>query len=246
MGLLVRNRALSGYAIVLVEQGRGFFFSRPSGRLPVQAGSVLWLFPGVAHSYGPEPVWHERWMLFTGPLAERLGEQGYLDAGNPVHQIGHDSETLSAFDRSWRAYQSGGQYAMALATAALIEFIIRSAEAQSNKSEQRRRLDHIVGNAMRIIDEEALVGCSPSDIAKRLKVPYSTLRRRFVKATGFSPRDYAIAVRLKRAKELLVSDERPIADVARSCGFEDAFYFARLFADRVGMTPTQFRRTGRL
>jgi AraC-like DNA-binding protein len=34
----------------------------------------------------------------------------------------------------------------------------------------------------------------------------------------------------------------PVEAIAGECGYEDAGYFSRLFARRVGLTPSQYRR----
>jgi len=240
---LVQQRTLSGFGVVLIDKGEGFFTTRQSGRDKVRTGSAFWLFPNVVHSYGPDQAWKERWLLFDGALCSAMAAQGYLDPARAVTYVGHDAEAMAAFGRAWRAYQAGGPHAVALASAALTEFIIRAATAKQAMGGATLR-DHIAERAMRILDERAVEGVSPAEIARGLGVPHSTLRRRFSMATGFSLRDYAISVRLRRSQELLVTTKLPIAEVAYHAGFADPFYFTRLFTKRVGMTPSVFRRLG--
>jgi transcriptional regulator GlxA family with amidase domain len=69
-----------------------------------------------------------------------------------------------------------------------------------------------------------------------------TFVRRFAKATGMSPLDYIHALRLEEAKQILETQDLPIEAVALEVGYQDNGFFGRMFRQRVGMTPGQYRR----
>jgi AraC-like DNA-binding protein len=66
--------------------------------------------------------------------------------------------------------------------------------------------------------------------------------RRFREVTGMSFRAYVAAVRLARARHLLVSSRRSITDIAHDVGFYDLPHFDRTFRAWFGVTPLAFRR----
>jgi transcriptional regulator GlxA family with amidase domain len=54
--------------------------------------------------------------------------------------------------------------------------------------------------------------------------------------------------RVSRAAKLLVDPQaahRSVTEIAFACGFSDSTHFGRVFAARMGMTPTRWRRHGR-
>ena len=53
---------------------------------------------------------------------------------------------------------------------------------------------------------------------------------------------YVIGQRLQQAAYLLRDRNLRITDVARQVGYEDLFYFSKLFKDRYGVSPREFRR----
>jgi AraC family transcriptional regulator len=69
--------------------------------------------------------------------------------------------------------------------------------------------------------------------------------RAFKKSTGQSPRQYVITRRIERAKELLRSPRRDIADVANLVGFSTQSHFTAVFHRHCGITPKRFRDTCR-
>lgn len=241
-----RERVLPGYAVVLVEDGGGWFDSRPSGRLRIAAPCLFWLLPGVAHSYWADPGWRERWYLFDGPLAGALRDTGAIAAADPLHPCPVDSPCHRAFERCWAASRDQGPVGPAAAAAALHELIVASQAIRLGYEPGGRPRDRLVAAAIGLIEAPGGDARSPEGIAAELAVPYSTLRRRFKAITGGSLRDHAIGCKLKRAKALLATTGEPVHAVAAASGFDDPYYFSRLFAKRVGCSPSEFRRTGRL
>jgi AraC-like DNA-binding protein/mannose-6-phosphate isomerase-like protein (cupin superfamily) len=80
-----------------------------------------------------------------------------------------------------------------------------------------------------------------TDIEELAHMSSSALLRLFKEATGFSPVDYLIHVRISRAIELFRDYERTITEAAFSVGFIDSNYFARQFKRIMKMSPSQYR-----
>lgn len=72
---------------------------------------------------------------------------------------------------------------------------------------------------------------------------------RFARVTkrlfGLSPQQMIAQTRLQAATSLLESSRRSIAEIAVSCGFMDHSAFTRAFKTALGLTPTQYRASGR-
>ena len=64
----------------------------------------------------------------------------------------------------------------------------------------------------------------------------------FRERTGFSPNDYLLRFRVKKAKELLASGNDSSLCIASRCGFPDSRYFSRVFKQHTGNTPLGYRR----
>lgn len=64
----------------------------------------------------------------------------------------------------------------------------------------------------------------------------------FTEALGVSPREYMMRKRIERAQMLLWRTDMSIKQVADAAGCEESAYFCRVFKQRTGMTPGQYRR----
>ncbi|GED69819.1 HTH-type transcriptional activator Btr [Brevibacillus reuszeri] len=64
---------------------------------------------------------------------------------------------------------------------------------------------------------------------------YSTL---FKQKMGRAPIEYVTAIRMNRAKEILIRTNEKVSDVARQVGYKDEFYFSRRFKKQYGVAPS--------
>lgn len=87
------------------------------------------------------------------------------------------------------------------------------------------------------------VESSPVDaMTRRSGLSPSSLKRRFKRATGYSPLDYVQRLRVEEAKRRLERSDDPIDVICWSIGYEEAPFFRRLFRRLTRLTPADYRR----
>ncbi len=82
------------------------------------------------------------------------------------------------------------------------------------------------------------------EIADVTGLSASHYSRLFLNRTGHPPIDYFIQLKIQRACHLLDNSGWMIADVAREMGFDDQFYFSRVFRKVMAMSPVEYRKRG--
>jgi len=80
-----------------------------------------------------------------------------------------------------------------------------------------------------------------TDIAEYCCLDRSYLSKIFKTATNYSPQEYLIRYRLKKAKQLLKDADIPIQHVAYAVGYNDPFSFSKIFKKELGITPSEYR-----
>lgn len=75
-------------------------------------------------------------------------------------------------------------------------------------------------------------------LADTLHVSAAYLSRTFKALQGESPSNYLMKLRLRRARDLLAQNQLTIAEVARSVGYQDPYYFSKLFKRHFGTAPS--------
>ncbi|MBE7029864.1 MAG: helix-turn-helix transcriptional regulator [Ruminococcaceae bacterium] len=78
-------------------------------------------------------------------------------------------------------------------------------------------------------------------LAELTHLEKSYLSRIFKKKFHQSPIDYLILLRLSRARDLLLSTDMTINEIAISCGYTNISFFIASYKKNYGMTPAQYR-----
>jgi transcriptional regulator GlxA family with amidase domain len=108
-----------------------------------------------------------------------------------------------------------------------------------------QRLDH--GDAAILKVQHWLQATGARDhavpvLAARAGLEERTFLRRFRKATGLRPTEYAQQIRIAKAREALELSRRPVAQIAWEVGYGDASAFRKLFQRVTGLAPADYRR----
>ena len=98
-----------------------------------------------------------------------------------------------------------------------------------------------VDMAKRYMDENFSKPVKVEDVAEYVGLDRKYLRNLFSKYLGVSTKEYLMNIRIEKAKELLISEEISVADVAESVGYTDALAFSKIFKTHVGISPVEFR-----
>jgi len=80
-----------------------------------------------------------------------------------------------------------------------------------------------------------------SDYAKLACKSVPTFNREFKKIFNASPAKWIVKKRLALARELLENSSNSIAEIGYECGFQNQAHFSRVFKDKMGVSPLQFR-----
>jgi len=80
------------------------------------------------------------------------------------------------------------------------------------------------------------------DLCREFDYSRSYLNRRFQAKTGQSLAAYAMGLKIGEAKRLIRETELNFAQISARLAFENPQYFSRVFKEKTGMTPTEFKK----
>ncbi|MDR1283525.1 MAG: AraC family transcriptional regulator [Opitutaceae bacterium] len=246
--------------LAIVTAGAGEHLTE-QGSYPVAAGDVFFIPPELPHGYArtqglgltnvlflpsrlPEPGEELRAMPGWRALFEL--EPKYRDmhgaAGHlrlPPEELARTMALVRTLDNECREYRPGGTTLVMAVFQQLLVMLARS--YVPNAAEAGRRL-LAVEKVIDHIDTRCTDELSLDTLARMAGMSLSTFKRAFRGVTGTSPIDYVMQARLGRACHLLRTSETSITDAALEAGFNDSNYFARVFRQRMGVTPREWRR----
>ena len=101
---------------------------------------------------------------------------------------------------------------------------------------------YLVDRALAIVERNFARDLSDASVAGQLGLSTSHFRFLFKEATGQPFHKYVVALRLEKAKKMLVEQDLAVSEVARAVGFGGLSHFSRAFTQRFSVSPTHIRR----
>ena len=83
---------------------------------------------------------------------------------------------------------------------------------------------------------------SLNELSERVGLSKYYFAREFRRITGYTAVSYINLVRCEKARKLLSDNRLSINDVAEQCGFANQSYFSKIFFERTGMKPFEYRK----
>lgn len=111
-----------------------------------------------------------------------------------------------------------------------------------SETEQQKLPEHIY-RIQNWISDNYQRHLSVGEIAALFHYNPDYLSNDFKKHSGVSLTQYINSLRIKTAKDLLITDDMSMRELAFYCGFSDDKYFFRVFRQMTGMSPLTYKQT---
>ncbi|HYF67747.1 MAG TPA: helix-turn-helix domain-containing protein [Ohtaekwangia sp.] len=108
---------------------------------------------------------------------------------------------------------------------------------------QKQHHDDVVKKAQEYIEKNAHQKISIDRLSSKLAVGRRNFDRRFIKATGDTPLEYAQRVRIEAAKRAFENTPKTVNEVMYEVGYSDAKAFREVFRRITGRSPLEYRST---
>ena len=227
----IKSHSHEIWEIVANLQGFGIFCY--GGReIPFQPGSIVCIPPGVSHSKQSEQGYRDLWIWTTDfILPERRtpvflqenGDYGIISMMRILYSVQH------------RKIPNADAVSGALLNS-IEQMILSYLKRSPFDTSVEQITDLIVRNFQ---DPDFSLGACLSGSGY---CP-DHMRRLFRKETGKTPHEYLMDLRIKSAKNLLISrkiSNYTISEIATFSGFRDATYFCRAFKKATGRAPAEY------
>ena len=253
--LNIPERLILDHELVLILSGGGRFHAG-SETISFQTGSLLFIPPFVRHRFDSDPGETSHVAVhfdlaahfppFAADLQRRPPYEVRLTHGLslPSRSVVRGGESVHRWLLEIVAHFARGNPSARLRAEALLLNVLAAlcdapaaAPPQAINQASRQRLERALSHLECHLAEHLV----PADLARAAGLSSSHFTRLFRLWTGLPPGEYLLRKRVEQACKLLGDSTLSIKEVAARSGFDDPYYFSKVFRRIDGLTPTLFR-----
>lgn len=235
------------YVLHYILNGKGTF--HVDGRIYTLCKDQGFLMePNIMSSYeaDAEDPWTYLWIAFDGTSAKALLQMMGLTHNSLTYTANCGAKLMKVINNMLKNEDRGLEQELFLQAQMFQFFSILSHDLTTDTNIfQQNKQNYYVRAAEEYIRKHYAEDISVQDISDCVGISRSYLTTLFQNILQTSPSDYLTDFRLTRAHEQLGITDLPISKIAEVCGYQNPLVFTRAFKKKIGLTPSQYRKSVR-
>ena len=193
-----------------------------------------------------EDPWSIYWVHFTSDALQAFNRAYHIVPEQGPQYIPHNEKGIRIWEEMYenlsRGYSPENLMNTNLCLYHLIATFVFSQQQNQNSSYPekaiiRETIDYMKNNLDKTIRIE--------DFADLNKYSVSHFSKLFRLTTGMSPIEYFIHLKMQKACQLLYTEDSRVKQIAALLGYDDPYYFSRLFKKYMNTSPETYRKSVR-
>lgn len=226
--------------------GKGYYDTH-LGNFELTANHFTILPAGHFHRYQADidDPWTIYWVHFSGNKLDELNTFMNIDKFIAPTPIKYDERFITSWEEMYNALKAGYDVAnISHANLCLYRFISLFMFPEVKLKSQQEH--DIIAESIRFLKVNIYKMLTVEDISNHFHYSASHFSALFKNKTGSSPLEYFIQLKIHYACQLLDQSNLRIKEIAAKVGYEDPYYFSRLFCKIMGVSPNKYRRKGNI
>lgn len=96
--------------------------------------------------------------------------------------------------------------------------------------------------SIKLFNEHYQDNITIADVAQKCGLSEGYFYNSFHKIVGMTPQAYLASIRIRCASNMILRTSMTLREIANACGYNDVFYFSRIFKKNFGVSPKFYRK----
>jgi AraC-like DNA-binding protein len=239
-----RRNGCADNILIYCLRGKGWYVTK--GRRFDVSVNQFFILPATKEHvrYGADEndPWTIYWVHFSGNDMYSFNSSFGISLLDGPKEIIFNEKGLELWDTMFKNLEMGySTENLCKANLCLYHFISTFLYPQKYLDEKKQLAQDLINDTIVFMRSKLADKLSVEDLAQRNHLSASHFTYLFRKGTGMSPLDYFIHLKLQKACLLLGYTNNKIKNVAAEMGYDDPYYFSRLFKKYMNVSPEQYR-----
>ena len=235
-----RMRGSDQYILFYCMDGRGVIEVEDE-HFELQASDALCIPRRQRHRYYADSAapWSILWVHFRGDNATLFP----VERAQLIHMnsASADRRVMLLFTLIFRAlernYSLGNFIYLSQALSLILSEIYYREKADESPAQR-----YAVTRAVRYMYDHMAETLTLEALSREMQMSKSYLNMIFRQQTGHAPMDFFIELKMQEACRLLEDPQTRVGEVASALGYDDPYYFSRVFRKRMKVSPRAYRK----
>lgn len=236
-----REKGAEQYILLYCVDGHGSIIINQV-QYSLEPNQYFLLPKNETHHYfsSKENPWSIYWVHFDGEASDHLYRRFTKILDQKLNLIPYEENRIAQFDLIFSVVNNSfNTQSLELANLILHSFLA-SFIYYEQIGQEKNPLDQ-VSKSIKFMKDHLDQSFSIEDLAHEMNLSVSHYSSLFKKKTGFSPILYFNNLKIHQSCQYLFFTDMSIKEICNKIGFNDPYYFSRLFKKSMGISPHRYR-----
>ncbi|KAA8481917.1 AraC-like DNA-binding protein [Arcticibacter tournemirensis] len=237
-----RKTGCNEYILIYCIEGKGDI-SISNVQYNIDPNTYLIIPRNVPHKYrsSTSNPWSIYWVHFSGDLAQFIYNRSLLNDQPHVYTVPYDENRIKQFQQiCYILEHSYNEKEMEILNIHLLHFI--SSLIYYKEINPALYDNDIVSQSIAYMKKNIAMKFTIEDLALQQRISISHYSRIFKHKTGASPINYFNQLKIQKSCQYLYFTDSNIKEICALLGFDDPYYFSRLFTKLMGVSPSAYKK----
>lgn len=242
----LRNRPLgcSQYILLYCFEGEGWVEIKGK-RVVLKKNQLFILEPKTVCSYGSnnQNPWTNYWIHYTGSNAAIYSPPVNQVIEIPPTEDSRIDERLLLFKEMLQNLEDYFQFEKVVyANICLKQFLSSIKYLEVYRSVKKDGENDLLPKLIAFMKSNLHKNLRISDLARICNCSSSNIYKIFKANLDSAPQDFFIHLKMERARKYLLQSNLKVKEIGAKLGYDDPYYFSRIFSKYVGLSPANYRK----
>lgn len=234
--------------LMYLQSGKCTLLFSSGEQYTLQSGDIFIINKNRSHCEQKKSA-NEIIIYYLGILENTHNEQKIINFLNaeksPLIKVSHSKLILSLITKLFFEAKTTPPYFRQNTACLLTSLLLSLARLNNGIASENPKTSVHIKNIINYIELNYYKNCTLDTVAVNLHLSKYYVSHLFKTQMSITLTDYIINKRLTEAKKLLRSGNFSISKISKLIGYSDPLYFSRLFKDRIGIAPQDYRTLNR-
>ena len=229
--------------LIYCSDGEGWIETE-RGHITVEKDQFVIIPAGLAHTYGSsrQHPWSIYWIHYSGKMASHFDALLSMQYTHVCRSLTFSEERIKLFDRMYQVLETGYcKDILGYINMCFSHYLSSFCYSDIFLLPQKKEYKDLIEIVIEFMQENIHRPLQLHELASQVHISVSYFSVLFKKKTGYSALDYFNHIKIQKACQYLQFTDMHVKEVAVKLGFDDPYYFSRLFNNVMGMPPGEYR-----